>query len=135
MATRKIGDPKWRGPTGATLEVVAKSRDAHSIFVLATENEYRRPKPTRVFAARVQMRGGDDWERLRVKLEDFQPLEGEGSLKSWDDVNLLTLESQHQVRAPQDAGSARWLGEAWEGPLPAIGRIAWVPPESPTGKA
>jgi hypothetical protein len=127
MATRKTGDPKWRGPAGAALELVMQSRDAHSIFVLATENEYRHPKPARVFAAEVQLHGGAAWESLHLRLEQFQPLEGEGSLKSWDDVNLLTIESQHQARgSSRDAGTDRWMGEPWTGPPPLIARLAWI---------
>jgi dienelactone hydrolase len=127
MATRKTGDPKWRGPDGAALELVVKCRDAHTIFVLATENEYRRPKRTRVFAAKVPLRGSGQWERVRAALEQFQPLEGEGRLESWRDVNLLTFESQHQARAAAgDSGARQWLGEPWDGPQPAIARVAWV---------
>jgi hypothetical protein len=71
MATRKTVDPKWRGPVGAALELVMQSRDAHSIVVLAAGNEYRRPKRTRVYAARAQLRGGAAWERVHVGLEQF----------------------------------------------------------------
>jgi dienelactone hydrolase len=136
MATRKTGDPKWRGPAGAALELVMQSRDAHSIFVLATENEYRRPKRARVFAAKAQLRGGAAWERLHVGLDQFHPLEGEGSLKSWEDVNLLTIESQHQGRAAsRGAGAGERMEDPWEGPPPAIARVAWIPAEPKGGKA
>lgn len=136
MATRKTGDPKWRGPAGAALELVMQSRDPHSIVVLATENEWRRPKRTRIFAAKVQLRGGAAWEHLHVGLEQFHPLEGEGALKSWNDVNLLTIESQYQARAAsRDGGTVQWMGEPWQGPPPLIGRVAWIPAESKGAKA
>ncbi len=129
MATRKTGDPKWRGPTGAMLEIVVKSRDAHTILLVATENEYRRPKPALVFVAKAQMHGSGEWERLRVALEQFHPLEGEGSLRSWAEVTLLSIESQHQTRAARGGTAAQWMGDSWDGPPPVIGRVAWVPAE------
>jgi hypothetical protein len=136
MATRKTGDPKWKGSAGAALELVMQSRDPHSIFVLATENEWRRPKRPRIFAAKAQLRGGPAWERLRVGLDQFHPLEGEGSLKSWEDVNLLTIESQHQTRAAsREGGTAQWMGDPWDGPPPAIARVAWIPAEPRGAKA
>jgi hypothetical protein len=127
MATRKTGDPKWKGPAGAALELVMQSRDAHSIVVLATENEYREPKRRRIFAARAQLTGGAAWQRLHLALDRFRPLQGAGALESWEDVNLLTIESQHQARATSDAAGADRLADPWNGPQPVIARVAWIP--------
>ena len=103
IATRKTGDPKWRGPAGAVLAIRARAPFAGTLLVTATENEFRRPRPRRIYTARAQFDGRD----VRLPLTAFRAAEGDGTLTSWENVNLLTIETQ--------------------GPPPALERIEWLP--------
>jgi hypothetical protein len=126
MATRKPGDPKWRGPAGASLQLRLRSAQPNTMLVLVTENEFRRPRTARAYAATIRLKGGD-WETVRVAAQDFRELDGEAKLLRWDDVNLLSLQAQHVIRGPsRTPADQRIIGDRWQGPMPEFRRIEWV---------
>ncbi len=126
-ATRKVGDPKWRGPAGAALQLRIRSERTNTLAVVVTENEQRRPKRAREFIANAALRGGPEWQTVRLPMTAFQAVEGGGALASWDEVNLLSFEAQHVVRAtPRDPARDRTIGDPWQGPPPAFARVEWV---------
>src|SRR5207244_1759069 len=55
MATRKVGDPKWRGRSGSLLHLLLQSAGPGSLVVVVTEDEFRRPGKARNFVANVAL--------------------------------------------------------------------------------
>jgi hypothetical protein len=95
FSTRKVGDPKWRGPAGCALQFRIRASQPNTILVIAIENECCPPKQAKVFLSQIAIRGGDSWLTLKAPLSSFHPLEGDGALASWDSVNLLSIQAQY----------------------------------------
>jgi len=56
MATRKVGDAKWRGRSGSLLAASLERGRTGSMIVMATEDEFRRPAKARNFVATVALK-------------------------------------------------------------------------------
>jgi hypothetical protein len=126
MATRKIGDPKWKGPPGAALRIRVHTARQNTMIVAVTENEFRRPKETRTYLARLALPAGE--QALSLPLSEFRDVANGRLLASWDEINVLALQAQYTVRAsPRDPTKDRIIGETWQGPPPTFSRLEWVP--------
>jgi hypothetical protein len=112
MATRKVGDPKWRGRSGSLLQLHVQSAEQGSMVVMVTEDEFRRPGKARSFVANVALKGEPN-ESVKLAVSDFQIPQGDERLASWDRVNLLTLQ------APASASDDK---------LKLLRRIEWISP-------
>jgi dienelactone hydrolase len=127
IGTRKVGDPRWAAPSGAALRLSVKADRTNSFFVVATENEFRRDRTTRIFLAPVTVEGGGAWRDVIVRLADLHLVEGKEALASWEHVNLLWLAPQYLIRDQSKYPfTTRRLGEAWQDTPPAFGRIEWI---------
>jgi dienelactone hydrolase len=128
IATRKLGDPRWSAPAGAALQISVKAESANSFYVIATENEFRRDRKTRVFLAPAKVEGGGVWQTIVLRPADFRLAEGEETLPSWDQVNLLWLAPQYSIRDQSTYPfTTRRLGQPWQGASPVFGRMEWKP--------
>jgi hypothetical protein len=128
FSTRKIGDPKWRGPDGCALQFRIRASQPNTILVIVIENEGRPPKQATVFLSQIAIRGGDGWQTLKAPLSSFHPLEGDETLASWDSVNLLSIQAQYLVLPwSDDPAKRRTVGARWQGPGPALARLEWKP--------
>jgi dienelactone hydrolase len=127
FSTRKIGDPKWKGPAGGALQFLIRAAQPNTILVIATENEGRPPRRARVFLSQLAVRGGDGWQTLKAPLASFHLLDGDETLASWDGVNLLSIQAQYPILPVSgDPAKRRTLGVRWQGPGPAIARMEWI---------
>ena len=105
--THQLGDPKWRGPKGATLAFdIATSKDqALVVAVHEPHHEYRKV---------VGLKGRPGWQTVAVSAGELRESRKGLPLKNWDSVT--TLELTRPDRSPwADAKicftNVRWLVE------------------------
>jgi dienelactone hydrolase len=117
--TRKVKDPKWRGPDGATLAVdVNPSKDC-SLVVTFFANEWG------AFSGRSgtyytlhHLKGSPDWQTVRVNLADLRPIDEHSTeqLTSWQTLTQLQFSPTGSVTAKDgtrsDIGKQGWENHA-----------------------
>lgn len=110
--TRKIKDAQWRGPDGATLVFEMKPEADVSLVIKASTNEWGAFEPGKPavdhFAEKV-LKGGAEWQTIRVALADFDP-----PLPNWRTITELTLTPAHE--APAGSKSKPVENTPWKGP-------------------
>lgn len=119
--TRKITDPAWRGPDGASLAITLSMPKTNRITVVVIRNEWRRERgPRRTFTCTREVRGGEGFQTLVLAPADFVPADDEADvLTSWDQLDVLGICGFHPDEKPARK-------PAWEGPLPDFARIEWA---------
>ena len=91
IGTRKIKDPKWRGPDGSELAVDVNGHGSKEFVCTFNFNDYRQygqDKVSGVFYTVVSLPSGEGWHTIKIKLSD---LKSTGSNKSESPTNWQTL--------------------------------------------
>lgn len=132
MATRKIGDPQWRGAEREGLRLRVRAEEANTLVVVATEDERRRPALTRGYVAHAQVRGGGEWEEVIVPLTAFREVTSGKALISWKRVNLLAVQGDFAAKAGKNTMFAGVVAGPWLGRPPVIAGIDWATAEEGT---
>ncbi|MDD7984029.1 dienelactone hydrolase family protein [Lentisphaera marina] len=102
--TRKIRDPKWRGPIGAKLSVDVLDPDAENLILELEFNSYS--KYGREYAAGLfyvvkALKKSNDWQRVEIDIADLKPLKNthNGAPKDWQTLDHLTFNSTLRVNS------------------------------------
>lgn len=119
--TRKITDPKWRGPVGAKLALTLTLPETNTLTVVLSQNEwrsYRGKKAT--YVCRREVSGSTAPQTISLSLADFKTSDGL-VLESWEQLDQLALcarfeESQTEKR-PEPV--------LWKGEIPTFHRLEW----------
>jgi Acetyl xylan esterase (AXE1) len=144
--TRKLKDPKWRGPEGARLVFDVKCPDDNVLAVVVDLNGWGvyPGKPSGSYEARKPLKGSPDWQTVSVSLDDMRSTKQDdaGPMTSWDTVTELSfrrakayLDNGVDVpfgtdaqgwRAPREFRNLRWEGGAdvKEGAVSGVGTDA-----------
>ena len=108
--TRKINDPKWRGPKNSQLAFEIKTAKPNAMVVMITENFFRSYRgKKREWLAEIVLPGGADWHPVTLRPSKFKSLDGKKSLGSWDHADLLGFRAFLQV-GDQVRGTRKWSG-------------------------
>ncbi len=114
--TRKITDPRWRGPDGAKLAITLKMLRNNRLSIVLQQNEWRSYRgPRRTFVCTRQIPGADAAQTLTLALSDFKTESGVPT--SWaemDQLGLCAHDAAKGVEAP-----------LWNGPAPEFLRVEW----------
>jgi len=122
--TRKVTDPKWRGPKGAHLSLEVKSAEKNTLVVIVRENEWRGYRGRRkVYVAEVKLKASADWQEIRLAAADFKNAKDGAPLTSWDEIDQLGLRAYADV--VKEGKTAR-LGGRWAGPMPRFRIVRWI---------
>ena len=96
--TRKIKDPKWRGPAGARLVFDVKCPKDNTIVVLADLNGWGvyPGKPGGSYLAGKALKGSPGWQTVSVGLEEMMPGNKTcaPAMTAWDTVTELSFRRQ-----------------------------------------
>lgn len=124
--TRKITDPKWRGPDGCQLTFEARAEKPNQLVVIIRENVFRgyRGRP-RDLVAVVDLQGGRDWQTVNLRAKDFLLPGGQGSINSWGQADLLGFRAYYGSRQGKVIGSVKWAGAR-----PEFKDLRWSKPGS-----
>jgi len=123
--TRKVSDPKWRGPKGARLALEVKSARENTLVVLVRENEWRRYRGRRKeYVAEAALKGSDQWQEIRLAATDFKHAKDGTPPAAWDEIDQLGLRAYADVA---EGGQTVRVGGRWAGPMPEFRLLRWVP--------
>jgi dienelactone hydrolase len=122
--TRKITDPKWRGKSGYEMAFDVQSEKPNELVVVLTENFFRSYRgKRRDFVAVVTLKASDGFQPVQLKPSDFKAADGDGSLSSWENLDLLGLRAYYGSRREKvTVGSTEWSGQK-----PRFQNLRWVP--------
>jgi len=123
--TRKVTDPKWRGPSGARLAMTLKVEHDNTLVLVLRENEWRSRGKRREYAAEVRLDGAADPQTVRLSAADFKDTATGEPLAGWAEIDQLGVRAQANVE--RDGKKTR-LGGRWEGPQPEFHDLRWVLP-------
>jgi len=120
--TRKINDPKWRGRSGSQLALEVKSDEPNELVIMLTENFFRSYRGRQQeYLSLVPLKGGDDWQSVKLSPSDFLTPDKQQPLESWEHLDLLGLRAFYQQRGSDTIfGSNRW-----KGPQPTFRNMRW----------
>ena len=129
IGTRKIKDPKWRGPDGADLAVDVNDPQGKELvfnFNFNDYGQYGRDKVSGVFYAIVPLANTNGWQTLKIKLSDLKStdsskLEKPANWQTLCELEVCGHESLIIDKQPVEVGSGsldknrmpknlRWVG-------------------------
>ncbi len=123
--TRKVTDPKWRGPQGAKLVLTVQCELPNVIGIVLHENTWRQYRGKRnTYVAEVQLKGFK-LDTVVLALSDFKNVTGGPPLQSWAELDELGLVAKHTIRGAKPVEVA---AEPWQGPRPVFRRLEWQLP-------
>ena len=122
--TRKITDPKWRGPAGHRLTFDVKTRDANRLVVIISENFFRSYQGRqRDLINVVKLPGGDKWHTVSFAPSSLKTVDGKDSMDSWNHADLLGFRAYYGDHRKTTIGTTRWAG-----PRPEFRNLRWTRP-------
>lgn len=120
--TRKVTDPKWRGPDGAKLSVTLLMPETNRVSFVVIENEWRTYRGRkRIYVCDREITGRAEPQTILLDASDFH--DGDGHpLANWRQLDQLGLcahfEEQERGKRPQP--------RKWNGNVPTFQRIEWT---------
>lgn len=117
--TRKLKDPKWRGPDGATLHFEIKCQTDNQLVLTFNCNAWGAMipgKPAVDYTAVKALKGSPDWQAVSVSLNELIATDPKvtAPLATWQSVTEFSLSpSGTTVRAGQKVKAD---GQPWRGP-------------------
>ena len=121
--TRKVTDPKWRGPKRAKLALTIQCEQTNVLGIVLHENIWRSYRgKRRTYVAEVNLKGGKA-EMLTVDLSDFKNVTDGVQLKSWAELDELGLVAKATIR---EAKPVEVAADPWRGPRPLFKRLEWL---------
>lgn len=125
--TRKLKDPKWRGPDGATLTFEIRSETDNELVMTVETNgwgAFTPGKPSLDYAVVKPVQGGPDWQKVSVTAEELRPTKPEvtAPLADWQTVTQLSIGPSGDV--VQDGQRRTVTGSPWQGPR-EIRNLRW----------
>jgi hypothetical protein len=120
--TRKVTDPKWRGPKGAMLALTIQSDKPNVLAFVLKENTWRSYRgKQRVYVAEGRLKGGAV-ETVMLGLSDFKCTTDGAPPKNWAEMDQLGICAKYEVRRPRQMVLA---AEPWRGEQPVFKRLEW----------
>lgn len=125
--TRKLKDPKWRGPDGARLAFEIRCAVSNTLVVSVNCNAwgaFQPGKPATDYIAVKYLAGAADWQTVSVSLADFAATDSRvpTRLADWRTVTELSFSpSGEGLKAGQ---RVRIQGKPWPGPR-EIRNLRW----------
>ena len=115
-STRKLHDPKWRGPEGASLVFEVLCPQDNMLAVEAKMNVWGTfpGKPSGDFVFKKALKGSPDWQTVTIKPGDMLKKDSSDPLPSWETVTELNL--TRPATCPVD-GKEVEFGKGWETPI------------------
>jgi dienelactone hydrolase len=113
--TRKITDPKWRGPGNAALAITLTLPEPNSMSIVAIENEWRSYRGRKTtYVCRRALSADANPRTILLAPEDFKTSDG-SSLASWSELDQLGICAHFEAREPP----------VWNGGIPVFHRLEW----------
>lgn len=117
--TRKIKDPKWRGPDGAKLLFEIKSQTDNALVVKFICNEwgvFAPGKPAFDYTVVKELKGSPDWQTVSVSLSELAATDPKitAPLANWQTVAEFNISPNGET--VRDGKKVKVDGKPWQGP-------------------
>ena len=125
--TRKLKDPKWRGPDGAKLVFDIRCESDNQLVVEVETNGWgavEKGKPAISYNAVKQLKGSPDWQTVTVSLDDLVATDPKftAPLTNWRIVTQFSVGPTGDV--VRDGAKQPMPGKPWVGPR-EIRNLRW----------
>jgi BAAT / Acyl-CoA thioester hydrolase C terminal len=117
--TRKLKDPKWRGPDGAALAIDLNPSSDCSLVVTIYANDWGAfPGRSGAYYAAFDLKGSPDYQTVRITLVDLKPVDERQTepLTTWQTVTMLRLSPTGSVTikdgSKTEIGKRGWANHA-----------------------
>lgn len=115
--TRKVTDPQWQGPDGATLSLTLEMPETNQLTFVVIENEWRRYRgKKRTFVCEREIAGSTEPRTLDLTLTDFRDEAGESPL-NWSQLDQFGICAHF--------GESDVPASPWKGLAPVFRRLEW----------
>ncbi len=126
-ATRKLKDPKWRGPDGAALRFEIKCETDNTLVAAFDCNQwgaFQPGQPAVTYTAVRELKGSPDWQTVTVNLADLRATDPKFTEPppNWQTVAEFSISPSGEV--VKDGVKTKVGGRAWQGPR-AIRHLCW----------
>ena len=126
-ATRKLKDPKWRGPDGAKLVFEIRSETDNQLVLTFRSNgwgAFLPGKPAVDYTSRHAFSGSPDWQEVSVDVASLVPVEdGAPPLADWRTITEFSISPSGKIGAA-GGGAVESSGKPWRGPR-EIRNLRW----------
>ncbi|MFZ4703983.1 MAG: hypothetical protein ACOYMG_28395, partial [Candidatus Methylumidiphilus sp.] len=125
--TRKLKDPKWRGPDGAKLVFEVKCAADNTLVVGFNCNAwgaFRPGKPALDYTVAKELKGAADWQTVSVSLRELAATDPKTTapLADWKTVTEFSLSPSGEI--VKDGHKVKIEGKPWQGPR-EIRNLRW----------
>lgn len=125
--TRKLKDPKWRGPDGATLHFEIRCQADNQLVLTFNCNAWGAMmpgKPAVDYTAAKSLKGSPDWQEVSVSLSELTATDPKvpGPLVNWQTVTEFSISPKGEV--VKEGQKVKVDGRAWQGPR-EIRNLRW----------
>ena len=126
-ATRKLKDPKWRGPDGARLVFDIRCETDNTLVIAFECNQwgaFEPGKPAVTYSVARELKGSPDWQSVAVDLTDLRANDPKVAepLANWRTVAEFSISPSGEV--VKDGVKTKVGGKAWRGPR-EIRNLRW----------
>jgi hypothetical protein len=126
LCTRKVKDPKWRGPKGAKLRFEIKAREASWLAVKFTGNQWGAfaAGPKAEYAVVTELKVTDGWATVEVDLAEVRPIGGtKAKLTDWSTLTEIALTPiiPAELKTSEMQAAKGWT----RGMTPAVRNLRW----------
>jgi hypothetical protein len=142
--TRKVKDPKWRGPDGARLVFEIQSQTDNTLvlkFGCNAWGAFAPGKPAVDYTVVKHLKASPDWQTIAVSLDELAAtdLKTTAPLANWQTVTVFTISPSGEIvqaGQKQKVDGKPWRGPReirnlrWEGGRPVDGNIPEASPLS-----
>jgi hypothetical protein len=125
--TRKLKDPKWRGPDRARLVFEIKTQTDNALVLTFNCNAwgaFTPGKPAVDYTVVKELKGSPDWQTVSVSLNDLAATDPKitAPLANWRTVTEFSLSPSGET--VRDGQKIKVPGKAWQGPR-EIRNLRW----------
>ena len=126
LYTRKVKDPKWRGPKGSKLRFEIKASEASWLAVKFMSNDWGAfaAGPKAEYAVVTELKVTDGWATVEVDLADVRPIGAtKGKLADWNTLTEIgiTPSIPAELKTPDMKAAKGWT----RGMNPAVRNLRW----------
>ncbi len=130
--TRKLKDPKWRGPDGARLVFAIRPKADNTLVIKLNTNAwgaFAPGQPALDYTVVKHLKGSDEWQTIAVSLNELRATDPKvtAPLINWRTITELSLSPSGETikdgqkitiegspwRGPRDIRNLRWEGGAY----------------------
>jgi len=113
-STHKIGDETYAAPENAALAVDVLAQESNTLVAVIDE-----------CAAETELSGGERWQTVVLKRDDFRDAGGE-TLGSWQNIGRLKLTPEERLKPKRGSeGNPGRVGKSWSGTKPQFRNLRW----------